>query len=321
MSPQELHAYDLHLKGEYLFARRNPSDLQKAVELLQQATSTNPNDARAYAALANSYALLAGYSAAPPTEFVAKARAAALHAIQLDDRLPDAHSALALIVQNYDWDWHTADEQFRRAIELNPNNATAHHWYAEHLMWRGDFQQALQESEKARQLDPLSLIITADNGALLYYSRQYDLAIRQLRGVLDLNPSFPRGGMIIFPYVAKAMFPQALAVIAQQWRQRSDNPWGWASLAYIHGRAGHRAEARHALEKLEQLGRRQQLDPAVFVWAYLGMGDKPEVLSWLQKAYAQHSNMMTTLKVEPAFDPLRSDRRFQDLVTRVGLAQ
>ena len=124
-------------------------------------------------------------------------------ALQLDDRLPEAHAALALIVQNHDYDWQTAEKEFKRAIELNPNYATAHHWYSEHLTWRGRFDEALRESERARQLDPLSLIIAADNGATLYYSRQYDRAIAQFTAVRELDPNFPRARMILYAYVQK----------------------------------------------------------------------------------------------------------------------
>jgi tetratricopeptide (TPR) repeat protein len=122
---------------------------------------------------------------------------------ETDETLPEAHTALALIVQNYDWDWKTAEKEFRRAIDLNPSYATAHHWYAEHLMWRGRFDEAFQESERARQLDPLSLIIAADNGAILYFSRQYDRAIEKFRSVLEMDPKFPRAHLIRVAYLQK----------------------------------------------------------------------------------------------------------------------
>src|SRR5258705_1030142 len=128
------------------------------------------------------------------------ARAAALRALELNDRLPEAHTALALVVQNYDWDWQTAEKEFKRAIVLNPNYATAHHWYAEHLGFRGRFEEAFKESDEAKRLDPLSLIIAADRGVLFYYSRDYDRAIEQLRAVLEMDPAFPTGPMIELAY-------------------------------------------------------------------------------------------------------------------------
>src|SRR5260370_7968230 len=142
-----------------------------------------------------------------------KARAAALRALQMDASLAEAHSSLALIAELYDWDWQTAEKEFRRAIELDPNYATAHHWYAEYLGNQGRFDEAFAESERARRLDPLSLIIAADNGAILYFSRQYDPAIEKFRALLDMEPNFPRAHMVDSAYVQKAMYTDALADI------------------------------------------------------------------------------------------------------------
>jgi len=319
-SPRTFEAYDLYLKGQYFWNKRTPRDLRQAIEYFQQAIDKDPNYARAYAGLADSYVLIGGYSGVPQTEFMAKARAAALRALELDESLPEAHTALALIVQNYDWDLQTAEKEYRRAIELNPNYATAHHWYAEHLTWRGRFDEALRESERARQLDPLSLIIAADNGAILYFSRQYDRSIEQFRYVLDMEPNFPRAGLIMAAYVQKGRFAEARAFIEKQ-PPADDAPWHWAWLAYINGRSGRQGEAQHALDKLLQLNRRQQVDAAALAWAYMGLDNKDQALVWLQKASLQQSNTLVTLKVEPTFDPLRGDPRFQALVRRVGLAQ
>ena len=318
MSPQELDAYDLYLKGQYFMAKRTAQDFQKAINFFQQAIAKHPNDARSWAALSDCYALIGGYSGVAESEFASKARTAAIRALEIDESLPEAHTALALIVQNYDWDWQTAEREYRRAIELDPNYVTAHHWYAEHLMWRGRFDQALQESEKARQLDPLSLIVASDNAVIYYYSRQYDLAIRQLGSVLQLDPNFSRAMMIRYAYVEKGRFPEALESVA---RTPPENPWHWSDLAYVEGRAGHMAEARQALRKLESMSRDKEVDPEVFVRPYLALGSKEKAVALLQKAYAEHSNIMTTLNVDPAFDPLRADPRFKDLVRRVRLSQ
>src|SRR5579871_1025276 len=166
LTPQAYDAYNLYLQGQFFLNKRTVKGLNEAIQYFEQATAKDPNFARAYAGLADSYALMGGYSGVPQAHFAQKARAAALRALEIDEALPEAHTALALIVENYDWDWQTAEKEYRRAIELNPNYATAHHWYAEYLTWRGRFDEALQESERARQLDPLSLIITADEGAI-----------------------------------------------------------------------------------------------------------------------------------------------------------
>jgi len=320
LSPQALEAYDLYLKGRYFWNKRTIEGFQRAIGYFQQAIAQDSNYARAYAGLADSYTLLSGYSLAPQTEFMPKARAAALKALELDERLAEAHASLALITENYDWDWQTAEKEYRRAIELNPNYATAHHWYAEYLTWLGRFDEALRESERARKLDPLSLIIAADNGAILYFSRQYDRAIEQFRAVLEMEPGFPRAHLVLYAYVEKGMFAEALADIEKQ-PATDDTPWKWSALAYVYGRSGQPVQARHALEKLEQLNRRQPMDPAAILWAYIGMGKNDRAFAWLEKAYSQHSNALTTLKVDPGFDSLRNDPRFQDLLRRVGLAQ
>jgi len=204
---------------------------------------------------------------------------------------------------------------------LNPNYATAHHWYAEHLTWRGRFDEALRESERARQLDPLSLIIAADNGAILYYSRQYDRAIAQFRAVREMDPYFSRTGMIRWAYEQKGSFAEALADIEKNRRANDDAPWAWSELAYIYGKSGQQAQAQRALERLLELNQRQQVDPAAILWAYLGMGNNDQAFAYLEKAYLQHSNALTSLKVDPRFDPLRGDPHFQNFLHRVGLDQ
>lgn len=319
--PKSYEAYDLYLKGQYFFNQRNVAGFEQAIDFFQQATTKDPDYARAYAGLADCYALIGGYSGRPQTDFMPKARAAARRAIELDGNLAEAHTALALIVQNYDWDWQTAEKEFRRAIELNPNYATAHHWYAEHLTWLGRFDEALREYERARQLDPLSLIIAADNGATLYYSRQYDRAIAQFRTVREMDPNFSRTGLIRSAYEQKGLFTNALEEI-EKWRHAyGDQPWTWSELAYVYGRSGQQAQAEYALQKLLQLDQRQPVDPATIVWAYVGIGDKDQAFAYLEKAYLRHSSTLTSLKVEPGFDPLRGDPRYQDLLRRVGLAQ
>jgi tetratricopeptide (TPR) repeat protein len=228
---------------------------------------------------------------------------------------------LALIVQNYDWDWPSAEKEYRLAIELNPNYATAHHWYAEHLAFLGRFDEALRESERARQLDPMSVIIAADNGVILFYSRQYDRAIAQFHAVQEMDPNLSRTTVLRQVYAQKGMFAEVLTE-DEKWRQKyGDTFWIWSDLAYVYGRTGRQAEARDALARVEEWNRRHPLDAALMVGPYIGMADKENALMWLEKAYAQHSNAMATLKVDPLYDPLRSDPRFQDLLRRVGLAQ
>src|SRR5271167_21861 len=224
-------AYTLYLKGRYSLNKRTVEGLQRAIEYFQRALDKDPNYAKAYAGLAQAYALIGGYGGLPPAKSMPKARAAALRALQLDERLPEAHAALAVIAQNYDWDWATAEKEYRRALELNPNYATAHHWHAECLALQGRFDQAFPEIENARQLDPLSLIVGTDYGAILYFSRQYDRAIEQFRAVLDMEPNFPRAHMVSYAYVEKGRFADALADI-ESWSRIEESPWIWSLRAY-----------------------------------------------------------------------------------------
>jgi adenylate cyclase len=319
LSPQAFEAYNLYLKGQYFCNQRTNEGLQQAIGYFRQATLKDPGDAQAYAGLAVSYALWGAYSGAPPTEFAPQARAAALQAVELNDRLPEAHAALALILQNHDYDWQGAEKEFKRAIELNPNYSTGHHWYAEHLAWEGRFDEAFRENERARQLDPLSLIIASDYGAILYYSRQYDRAIAQFRAVREMDPNFSRAGLIFLPYVQKGMFAEAEATV--QGRDLPNGRWYKANLVYVYGRTGRHEEAEQELKKLLGVNTRQGMDPIVMVLAYIGMGNNDQALAWLEKAYAQRSNGLTALKVDPIYDPLRGNAQFQNVLARVGLAQ
>jgi tetratricopeptide (TPR) repeat protein len=294
--------------------------LQQAIEYFQQAVDKDPAYARAYAGLAEAYALMGGYSGLPPTEFIPKARAAAQRALQLDERLPEAHTALAVIAQTYDWDWPTAEKEYKRAIQLNPNYATAHHWYAECLALQGRFDEAFPQIENARQLDPLSLIIATDYGAILYFSRQYDRAIEQFRGVLEMEPDFPRAHMLVWAYAQKGLFAEALED-AEAYRRRENAPWSLVMIAYVSGRSGDQTKGRLALKQLEQPGRNGPLDTLAFAVAYIGMGENDKALLGLEKAYREHSSSLTALKVDPIYDPLRGEPRFQELVRRIGLAQ
>jgi tetratricopeptide (TPR) repeat protein len=260
--------------------------------------------ARAYAGLAESYALMGGYTGLPPKEFMVKARAAAGHALELDEQLPEAHTALAVIAQNYDWDWQTAEKQYRRAIQLNPNYATGHHWYAECLALQGRFDEAFSEIGIARKLDPLSLIIASDYGAILYFSRQYDRAIEQFRSVLEIEPNFPRAHMLVWVYAQKGLFTEALADTEMQRGRLDDHPWRWAMIAYISGRSGDQAKAKAALEQLRRVKQHRAIDSLCFTVAYVGFGEHDEALLWLEKAYQEHSNALTALKVDPTYDPL-----------------
>ena len=321
LTPQAYQAYDLCLKGLYFWNKRTEPGLHQAIVYFQQAIAKDPNYAPAYAGLANSYALVPGYTLAPAAKYMPKAREAALRALQIDDELPEAHVALALTLENYDWDWSNAEKEYRRAIELNPNYATAHHWYAEFLTWQGRFDEALRESEFARRLDPLSLIIATDRAAIFYFARQYDRAVEQYQSALEMDPSFGRAHLVIDAYMQQGRFTEAEAELGQWRRQSGDGTNTNSRLVYLYGRMGQKDKARAELKKLEAMTQTLRPDPVAMAMAYLGVGNNDAALSSLERAYAQRSNLLTALKVEPVYDPLRDDPRFQELLRRVGLAQ
>ena len=317
-STTSYQAFDLYLKGRYFWNKRTPEGFQQAIGYFQQAIDRDPNYAQAYAGLADCYVLMPAFTGLPPADFLEKARAAAHQAVRLDDGLAEAHTSLALITENYDWNWVEAGKEYRRAIDLNPNYATAHQWYAEYLAWLGRFDDALRESERARELDPLSLIISADDAIILYYSHQYDSAAAKLKGVLEMDPGFIRAHRIRDVYVEQGRFSDALAELEGD-KPLHEMPWYWSELAYIQGRAGRTDEAKHAIEKLLQANDREAVEPGGIAWAYAGLRDADHTLEWLNKASVRRSNVMTSLKVEPGYAFLRADPRFRDLIHRVGL--
>ena len=319
LSPQAYEAYDLYLKGRYFWNKRTPQGFRQATQYFQQATAADPSYARAYAGLADSYALMSSYYLGPQNELMPKARAAALKALQLNDGLAEAHTSLALISENYDWDWQTAEKEFRRAIELDPNYATARQWYAEFLAFQGRFPEALQESERARRLDPLSLAIATDQGAILYYARQYGRAAEQLRAVLDMDGNLSRTrGLLVDVYAHQGHSDDAMKIVTSM--ANAFPAWALEHKAFVLALSGQQQRASEAVVKAEQATRRSHQDPVpVLATAYAVIGDKTRAFAWLDKAYEAHSNLITCLKVDPAFDPLRSDPRFQSLLRRVGL--
>ena len=319
--PKSYEAYDLYLKGRYFWNKRTEEGFRQAADYFQQAIDKDPNYGRAYAGLADTFTLMSTWYQGPQSELMPKARTAALRALELDESLAEAHASLALIKENYDYDWLGSEKEFRRAIQLGPQYATAHQWYAESLAWQGRFQEAFAQSEQARLLDPLSLIIATDYASILYYSRQYDSALKQCRSVLELDPNFRHArGLMIPSYSELGRYDEALDEM-NRWAAGDQGPWAIAMRAAVYSHLGRAEEARREVVNIEQLpGSRIDRTPALLV-AYSGTGQKERAIELLQKAFSEHSNAVVQIKVDPMYDPIRNDPRFKDLLGRIGLEQ
>ncbi|MGA2814239.1 MAG: tetratricopeptide repeat protein [Candidatus Acidiferrum sp.] len=325
-SPVSYEAYDLYLKGRFFWNKRTESGFHQAADYFQQAIDKDPHYARAHAGLADTLALLSTWNYVRAIDFMPKARAAALQALQIDDSLAEAHASLALIAEQYDYDWQSAEREFRRAIQLDPGYATGHQWFAECLAFEGRFDEAFAESERARQLDPLSLIISTDHAAILYYSGQYGRAIEQFSAVREMDPDFPRSGMIIYAYVAAGKFADALAQLEQAaGKHQLDTPSLYAMEAYIYGRWGRPAEAQRAFSKFEEEIKRHRLSEPdssrMLMSAYMGMDRDDDVVALLGKFYEEYRNSLVSLKVDPFYAPLRGEPGFQQLLRTANLAR
>jgi tetratricopeptide (TPR) repeat protein len=318
-SPETYAAFDLYLQGRYFWNKRTEEGFRKAADYFQQAIDRDPSYAPAYAGLADTDGLMSTYYLGPQNELMPKGRAAALKALELDDTLAEAHTSLALIAENYDYDWRTAEREFKRAIQLNPGYATGHQWYAECLSWQGRFDEALAEDEKARQLDPLSIIIGADHAQILYYARQYDRALAQAYVVLNMDPHAPRASsVVIYSYLQQKKFAEAQKFLEQSGLVPRD-PWYVALKAIVFGYEGRTAEAKEAVSETERFGWSPEQRTQVLLMVYSAVGRREQAIGILQQAAASHSNVVTGLKVDAIFDPLRGDPRFQEVMRQAGL--
>ncbi len=320
--PLNPEAYRLYLQGRYFWNQRTETGFARAVEYFQQAIEKQPDYAEAYAGLADCYALLGALVDAQGAraEAISRARTAALKALEIDGTLAEAHTSLAFVKWQYDWDWPGAGKEFQRALELNPGYATAHHWYAYLLMTQGQKEEGLREIRLAQESDPLSLIINTDFGELLCYAGQYDEAIRQSKKTLEMDPNFSLARRVLaWTYARKGMHAESIAELQKAVAVSGGREDLLMSLAYSYAMAGKRAEARAALGQMKRLyGASRDINFAMGV-AYAAVGEKDQAFASLEKAYQARASSMILLGVAPVLDPLRSDPRFQDLLRRVGL--
>ena len=312
-------AYELYHKGLSLWGKRSGDSLPKAIEFYDQAIARDPNYALAYAGLANAYILLPYYASGSTHDSAAKARAAALKALQLDPKVAEGHLALGKILSFEDIDLSGAAREFQRAIELQPNNATAHHWYGNGpLAALGKFDEAIAEGKKSIELDPLSPIINADHGNNLYYARRFDEAIAQLRKAVELDPTFFYSHYNLgITLEAKGDLPGAIAEYEKA-TQLSDDALASALLAAAKTKSGDKSAAKQGLAELDRIGLQREGAAYSRAVIYLSLNDKDQALRWLEQSFADHDGSnIGYVKVDPLLDPLRGDPRFEALVQKV----
>jgi TolB-like protein/DNA-binding winged helix-turn-helix (wHTH) protein/Tfp pilus assembly protein PilF len=313
-------AYELYLKGRFFWGKRTKQGLQQGINYFQQAIGVDPNYALAYAGLADCYNLLDDWGETAPRDSFPKARAAADKAIALDDSLAEAHVSLAMVREGYDSDWVGAEQEFKRAIELNPNYPTAHQWYGLMLATLGRFPEAEGEVKRAQQLDPLSPIINMAVAEVYNWERRYDQAIEQYKKVIALDPSFAGAyGNLANVYEQKHLYSEAVSAMQQEWNLNGD-PTFARVIEQAYSNAGYSSVIREELKRvLQERARGQYADAVAIAGYYAELGDESDAFLWLQKGYEEHSSGMQFLGVAPDFDSLRSSTQFQYWLSVFGL--
>src|ERR1700737_3607447 len=315
-------AYDLYLKGRYFLNRKNEADARRAIDYFQQALAKDPNDAPAYAGLADSYSSFAfPLGVVTPREAMPKAKEAALRALAIDNALGEAHTSLAYIAFFYDWDWAAAERGFKRALELNPNNADTHHWYSHFLMGQGRIEESLIQSKRALELSPYDILFNIHLGWHYLNARQYDQALDQIEKTVEMDKNFaqtyPWLGLIL---EQKGQYPEAIAAFQKAIRLfPGGSSIAEAELAHAYAVSGNREEAQKIIAELQELAKSKYVSSFQIAAIYAGLGEKDRAFAWLEKAYEERADGLVNLKAEQRFDSLRSDPRFKDLARRVGL--
>ncbi len=296
--------------------------LKQAAEFYKQAIEKDPNYALAYAGLAETYVLFTSYSVASAKDSMPQAKAAATRALELDDSLAEAHAALGRYLNYYEWDRIGAEKAFRRAIELNPNYATAHDWLgAENLALRERFDEALVSQRRAEELDPLSSSISANVSWTLYFARRYDEAIAQLNRTLTLDPNFfIAHSNLCWAYSAKGMYREAIAECRKA-RELNDDSFLKGYLALVLARSGQREEARKLLNELKLESTRRYVTSYGVALAHIGLNEKEEAFGWLEKEVTERGYWAGVYAVAPELDALRDDPRFKKMLKRLNLPE
>src|SRR5438874_1545514 len=315
-------AHQLYLKGRFFWNKRTGNDLKKSIDYFEQAIAADPNYALAYAGVADGYVWLPGYTAGTPRDSYPKAKAAANKALELDDTLAEARNSLAIAIWLYDFDSSQANREFQRAIELNPNYAIAHQQYGNiTLSALGRFEDAITEGKRAVELDPLSLVINTDLGSNYCYARRYDEAIAQLRKTLEMDAGFYIAHIVLGQALDAKGSRDAAIVEYQKARALNDDPSVLGVLARAYGLSGNKLAAEKILDPLKELSKQRYVAAYSFALVYLVLGDKEEVLRWLEQSYQDRAGSdIGYIRVDPLLDPLRGDPRFEALAEKIVTA-
>jgi DNA-binding winged helix-turn-helix (wHTH) protein/TolB-like protein/Flp pilus assembly protein TadD len=319
-APADSEVYRLCLLGRYHLSRLTDEDYYKAQDYFQQAINRDDAYAPAYAGLAETYSRLSSFNVVPPSEGFQKARPLATKALELDDQLAEAHAVLGTINHFYDWDWLGAEREFKRALVIDPNNSDTRVLYGYHLISMLRFDEALGEMKRAHELDPLSLGKIVGVGDAYYLQRRFDPAMEQYRRAIDMDPNSGFGRWSLGnAYLIKGMYKEAAEEYQKSIPLSGDSPDESAALALAYARSGRRKEALVILDYLKERSKSKYVPPSVIAFVYAGLGEKDEAFEWLERSYAGRDFLMGFINVEPYFDGLRDDPRFNDLRQRVGL--
>jgi len=316
-----LEAYNLYLQGRHFWIREGKDNLDKSIEYYKQALEIDPNFALAYAGMAVTYNSYGWYLYSPYSDVIPLAKKAAMKALEIDNTLGEAHTELAIAQLLLDWDWSESEKEFKQALELNPNSARAHNRYAWLLTYLGRHDEAIEESKRAHDLDPLDVNIWIEFGRRYYFAQEYDMAIEKYRKVLEL---FPNNKYSSISWYARAELALALSqkglsdeAIEEYLKAEFEPTYRW-SLGFIYGIAGKREKAEEILNYYLDRSKKEFVPLSHFALIYIALGEKDKAFEWLEKSYAQREGMMLHLKVDPRLDNLRSDPRFQDLLERIN---
>ena len=318
-------AHEDYLKGRYFWNLRSEAGYWKAIEYFQAAVGKDPQYAQAYAGSADAYALISSLPSlkSPRDTAMLKAKEMALTALKLDDSLPDAHTSLAFVEMHYEWKFREAEQEFKRAIDLDPNYSIAHHWYAYDLVAMGRMDEAVAEVMLARQIDPLSAIINTDAAEILYFARRYDKALQQARATVEMDPNFAHAHRVLERiYGEKHMFPEAIAEGQRAVALAGEDAWMLVELANTYALAGKKKEVQNCARRAAKVSPGGVL-PQVGGTAemYVALGEVDRALKVMETAYRRRNGGLILLGHDPRFDGLKSNPRFQQLLQRIGLPQ